>query len=60
MTPRWQVHIIVPDTGVAKIWDSYPDRERAESVAATLRFHKFFAMVLRVDPEPEPDRPRAA
>ena len=49
MTPRWEVQIIVPDTGKAKVWDAYADRDRAESIAATLRYHGFFVQVRRLD-----------
>ena len=42
----WQVEI-VPPTGIVKVWNRYADRERAESVAATLRHHGFFAQVRR-------------
>jgi len=58
--PRWQVEIVNPADGRPKIWDSYADRDRAESVAATLRHHGFFVQVRRDDDEPEPDLPRAA
>jgi len=50
---RYEVQIVNPADGTPRIWDVYADRERAESVAATLRHHGFFAQVHRVDAEPE-------
>jgi hypothetical protein len=47
--PRWEVQIVNPADGKPKRWDTYDSRERAESVAATLRHHKFFVQVRRVD-----------
>jgi len=60
IAPRWQVQIVNPDTGKLKVWSGYANLERAESVTATLRHHGIWAMVVRVDDEPEPDLPRAA
>ena len=45
MTARYEVTIIRPQDGKAKRWDAYPDRERAESVAATLRQRGIIAQV---------------
>ena len=53
--PRWEVQVVHPVTGLPKVWDVYPDRERAEHVAANLRRHKFFVQVRRIDdPDDEP------
>ena len=50
MTPaRYEVQIINPADGKPKVWDSYSSRERAETVASTLRHHGFFAQVRRAD-----------
>lgn len=50
---RWQIEIVNPLDGKLKIWDHYVSRERAESVAATLRHHKIFAQIRRIDVETE-------
>jgi hypothetical protein len=47
--PRWEVQIVNPADGKPKRWDVYDNRARAESAAATLRHHKFWVRVRRVD-----------
>ncbi len=50
---HWQVQIINPANGKPKVWGSYPDRDRAQSVAATRRHHRFFAQIRRIDEAPD-------
>ena len=54
MTPaRFEVQIVNPADGKPKVWDSYSTRERAETVAATLRHHGFFVQVRVAEDQPE-------
>ena len=48
-TPRWEVQVLNPIDGKPKVWDTYAVRDRAESVAGTLRQHGFWCQVHRVD-----------
>jgi len=48
-TTRWEIQVVNPVDGRPKRWDVYDSRERAESVAATLRQHGFWCQVRRVD-----------
>jgi len=52
-TPRWEVQVVNPIDGKPKVWDTYAVRDRAESVAGTLRKHGFFVQVRRVDGDVE-------
>jgi len=47
-----EVQIVHPVNGRPKVWDTYPDRAGAESVAATLRHHGMFSQVRRIDGDP--------
>ena len=51
---QWEVQVVNPLDGKPKRWDVYTNRDGAESVAATLRRHKFFVQIRRVDDEAAP------
>ena len=53
---RYEVQIVHPVTGKPQVWDTYPTREAAETVAATLRKRGLFAQV-RVDEDQAPELP---
>ena len=46
--PRWEVQIVNPADGQPKRWDAYDSRDRAESVAGTLRKHGFYVQIRRL------------